>query len=1817
MKKVTRKVKQALSILLVAAMVITMVPQNTLSVSAEEAVETVTETETVETTVTAETEETVDEETEEDENLEDEEIVEEETEEGIKKGADGFEAMAEVNVSTKVLTDGAATINASGSDEAGKTYIFSVTLTKGYENLDVHVYTDFNDETNTGTECSFQKNGTNGSTTTYIMIAPMQDFTIVANATKITYELTFEITGADVKKTDDKKTEIPAGSVEVGYGESLSFTAVAQEGYKEAVTVTTKSGEDEPVPVTANDGVYTIAPTGDLTVNVSAEALASSRLTFAFAGDAEGKTKATVSEVKIGGEDATITTFNSESVTPYLENIHEDKEVTFKVAQEGVYKFKVESNTDAEGAPEEMTAKDGVYSIKLTEDTTITVTSELDPAQCSVLNITANEKSLADKFTVKVGEDEEPYNATASKNQFLTADKGEKSVVVTPTNKENYIIKSIELDGTALVTEAGKNQTATVTEETGAWTFSVDWSAKRDQAIKVYVAPAGSEAASTVTFKNQTAHMKLEVTEVKDQVTGIGSDKYTVAKGVDFFRFTITADGKYTPTVKGSSLSTVTPVDIEKKDGKTVYTYDVEARKLDEEEEITITEENAKYNVAVVYDTAAIESVEFIQNGVVQTVGSDDDTPASGQSTATLAQVEDGDKVIVTVNAKDGYKLVSASEKVGSAEPKATDLGENTDAYTYELTVGDDTTTTIKTKAIAQAVLNDGEADLATNSKGEYDVAFGDGKAYTAEVRLGGEPVALDDVKVATENATTQAVKNDKKADITLGAEDAGKEVTVVLTVGTGDNAKEYPIKLKLAAVSTEVAVTGVKRGKLTQNVGTVKEYPVTLKPAGAAQTLAAKVDGTGVTAVIENGKLKVTVANTAEAKADLATITIYDTTKAKQEAIKGGEIKVTTTQLLEKVKPTVALKSATDIDLVLTLGSKLNEDEVKALASDAKLYYKVVVTPEDTKNTNLKEAQTVYVERTAATNDETITVFKPEVTQGNGGAANFKVEVTLAQTKAEAHAKDDDFEFATAAVTAKVATKAPYFTTKLGSKKLNGGKAYTGQTDVEVAQITFDKDTTWTNLQVDDADSGLNAEVVGDKLVVGYNNPIIADPGKYDVTVKAVDDGDDNKLHVATTTVKVEIVRGIEELFITAPETLYKKDNKTKASFKADVSYNFGNPDWVPKTKKVTWTVTNTDGKDLSPANAKLITVKNGTVTVDKNYVVSANKAENKFRLNVKAADYKGNTVCAWADFEITSQAAELGDVIIVNGNGHDGWTLVDVTKPVKADELEGAYAVVLKSGIATKSYYTEEGLAAVKADAEVTFKSSNKGIVIDADGMITVAKPAKNVKITVTATDGSKAFKTITLKEVGYTAAEDIGLIINSEYGSWYNLEDKDLSFYGPKDAPFVLMPVLKHSDYGLIPTGYACTDCTVSVKNAKIVAKDVTLGLYGIIATGSPITITLQSKSLNKKVEYKLTNKSIANATANAPKLKTTDKLIGGSYYVPEEPRTQTVTYTLPKEYAGKFIQITSDYNDYYKNDKNELRYNAFEYACDEIGTIVRVNSAGQVTLTFKAVDYYYTNIPAGSYKLNYLVGSYDIDGNFVAETKPGSVTLKAVAQKAVKAKLNTSYTMSLKEGARVGLALNNKNAKLNASNLQNANIKGQENEFTTYFELDGNYLKLKDTLSPEQLEYIISNAAKNDLTGWVTYSYTDGRGDYQGEGEAQIKVSFKDLVQKYSLSKATVLDDAKEVTVNAFTGKDAPANVSYALVTEGDFTVKSIAGNAITLTAKTTPLAKSNKVKMLIVPTNSYYIDEFGGKSGDELNKLIEKYGVGVSTTISAK
>ena len=1392
----------------------------------------------------------------------------------------------------------------------------------------------------------------------------------------------------------------------------------------------------------------------------------------------------------------------------------------------------------------------------------------------------------------------------------------------------------------AVKANGGKYQNEVLTPaEDGTYTLRVT----ADTTISVEVEP-GSEPKEPeadgvkVAFVNNTNYMNLNVTAGGDtNVVNKGQGQYILTEGAKNLEFTVTSsNSSYEPVFEVASDAGLTAEDIQEvgkavdeEKNTTVYSYKVAADKITSDAEITIGEKTAECDIAVAYKPAEVAGVKFLVDGESREAAEpgEPDAKTGLVTVAPAGKIIKGQQVQVTVTAKDGYKITAASDKVGEAEPVANeDIKFARTEYVHAFTAASDIITNITTEAQTEVVVLSGTEVIGRNKNENYDVDYS--KTYSAEIRVGGVAIPVKEARVVTADVKSTATAAGTKADITLSAEDAGSTVEVSLKVDVNDEERNYSIKLEVAAAPTEVVITGVENGKLTQNVGTVKEYPVTLKPAGAGKSLAATSDKEAVTAEVVGDNLRVTVTNAATVQTDFATITIYDSNDENQKALTGGTITVTTANLLNKVTPTVALKSATDIDLVLTLGSKVNEAEAAAL-TDGKLYYMVVVTPADETDTELAAEQTVYVERTGATDvTAPIKVAAAEKNQGEGKAASFKVDVTLVQTKSGVlnSPGEENVQFKTAAKSDTVATKKPYFTTKLGVKKLNGGKAYTGQT-VEVAQLVLDKDTTWTNFDLDyDSKYLIGATIVDGKIRVTV--PQGFDTGKRTIYVCGTDSGRD--LHVATATVQIDIVRGIENLSITAPETLYKKDNRTKASFKADVIYNNGSSNRVPKTKKVEWTVTNTDDTELSAENAKYITVKNGTVTVDKNYVVSVNKAENKFRLNVKAADYEGNTVSAHADFEITSQAAELGDMIIVKDDNYGGWTLVDVENPVNADELEEAYAVVLKKGVAIREHYTEEGLAAVTADAEVTFKSSNKAVSIDSDGYMEVYKTAKKVKITATATDGSKNFSDITIAEVKYTAASDFGLCIQN-YDTHETLIDSgssektEASFYGKKDTVFNVVILAKNGG-NWENAGLSLTDVSVSVKGAKVLDKDWAGRPEKIAATGTPITITLTSKSLkvnnkNFTKTFTITNSSIPTVKTNAPKLVTKDKLISDYYEVPEEPHTQTVTYTLPKEYAGKFIQITSDSIDAAKNGS---RYDAFEDACDEIGSIVRVDNNGQVTLTFKCTYYYgATDIPVGSYKLNYLVGDYDADGNFVAETKPGSVTLKAAAQKAVKAKLNTSYTMSVKEGAKVELALNNKNVKLVVSNLENANIKGEENHFTTYFEHDGNYLKLKDTLSPEQLADITSKAAKNNLTGWVSYMYTDDRGVVQGYADAQIKVSFKDLVQKYSLSKATILSDADNATVEAYAGKEA-APVKYVLVTAGKFTAATDneGESKIVLNKGAGDLATSNKVTLRIVPQGSCYDnDTFFSEEvlQDEtaFADAMNKYGIEVKTTVAVK
>lgn len=120
--------------------------------------------------------------------------------------------------------------------------------------------------------------------------------------------------------------------------------------------------------------------------------------------------------------------------------------------------------------------------------------------------------------------------------------------------------------------------------------------------------------------------------------------------------------------------------------------------------------------------------------------------------------------------------------------------------------------------------------------------------------------------------------------------------------------------------------------------------------------------------------------------------------------------------------------------------------------------------------------------------------------------------------------------------------------------------------------------------------------------------------------------------MYAARATINVTVVRGIEDLEVTVPsDKMFKDVNPKKAAtMNAAVTYNRGatTKEYAPKTKKVNWALLNADGYVLSASdylNGKL-TVKNGKVTLAKDYDVSRTEKNNQFKIAAIAADFNRN---------------------------------------------------------------------------------------------------------------------------------------------------------------------------------------------------------------------------------------------------------------------------------------------------------------------------------------------------------------------------------------------------------------------------------------------------------------------------------------------------------------------------------------------------------------------------------------------------------------
>ena len=1864
MKKVMKKFKQSLSILLAVAMVVTMVPQNTLSVAAAEVetieptteetgVETIpAETESAEAsteTVQAETEttsvqeetetETVQTETESEEVIPEETVVEAQTEETNEIGEIAADGDSQVHNVTFAVDEAAVTVAGDSATTADADYTFTAKVNDGYENLVVAAYTTATYETENKTEVEVTKPADGSDVYTIAKDKITENITIVVSATKIVtetnYKVAFAITGATVTDvTDAENTKEITGTVEVPEGKSLSFTVKANENYT-LNKVTSTVADGEPTDLTADDeGVYTITPEADMSVTVEAKEIA--EYTVNFAADEN----ATITDVTVNGEAATVE--NGKVV------VKADSTVTFKVSVAELYKVAEVNANDVV-----LTAEDGVYTMEaVTADTEVTVATQLDETKCNTLEFAVDGHKAS-------------YTATVSGNTVsgndLSAGKtfsaGDTELIANGTIGVGLNIASgYELDKVEVVVD----KKATVIEETDGY-YNVSFTDNKNATLKVYTSPVGTEAAKTVVFANSASHMDYKVTTSETVKLEAGKKHtYTVAEGTKYINFTVTATGNYEPVVTLSNGTTPEFTKGAAKNGKTPYTYSVAANLIAENETVKISEtiENKNVTVSFVEDEVEITSASI--GG--KEVSADDGT----------YKVPYGATITFAVAAYDNCKITKAVTTAAGAT-KAKNEKVKANGFTFTVKATADSETVITSEALDTVVVYDNtDGEPMSAVKNAYTVEYNN--YYEITVRHGEYRLAtIKDVKVKAGNADakTSVEENDEdiwtSAELHISKEDAGKKLTVSVTIADGENEKVLTTTLNVLPVIKKVTIAGVKSGKLSQTADTEKEYKITLDPKKAANSLAAEVTAVGetpteadieaakkaVSANVIDGKLVIRT-NTTEVKENVAVVKIYDVADSTTEAksyVEGGTFAVSTTApAWVNTKPSVALKSSDDTTLTLTLGAKNVETPV-----NGKVYYKVVVTPQTVEGTETPAAITeatanpVYVEKTADSQEIKVVVNSNDA--GKGQAWKYDVKVTLVQTKDDTAITKENEESITAFKTAEgkegtkngLATKNPYYETKLKLKK-GTTTVYTGQNDVLVATAQFGKNTTFTNITAKDVTyenqgiGGLNVTTDGNRIFVSAKPTNQTFTGKHTIEVVAEAP---SSMEPAKATITVDVVRGIEGLYVTTPSyTLYKADKKA-ATLTAQVGYAQSD---IPKTKKVTWSIVDVNGNafDENDALYGMVTVKNGKVTVNKNYIVSENEADNQFKVKVEAADFEENKVTGVSGpITITSETAELGEVVIVRSRYDselDGWYYDVVARSgstLTADTVynDSLQTVVLKKGVAEKDSYPSDELV-----SNVTFSSSNKALQINAYGQVTdITKQAKNVKITATANDGSKNKAVLDKLNVSYAETTELGLkvdLYDAKEDTYYEVsgpEQKEVEYNGTTNSMFELQ-VKQLTEDGWNEL-YGLTNYKLNVKGAKVIYSDPMNGWYTIVATGEKATITLTDKSKKGDAAVKVyTLKNKALSTNKAPKLKASGNLIAGDY-----DGAQTITYSLPTgknayDYKDKYAMVTVDRVEAEKA-ANWDRYREFEYYGDSLNGYMPVNENGTVDLWFGGEGYTY--IPAGSYKLWFSFGTINEDGDFIADTKATAVTLKAVAPKTVKEsfKFATSYKMSVKEGATVAFTGSGKGIALPSlycKDIRNANVNGEENKFLDYFELTagGKKLKLKAGVDASAID-------KKDLTAYVDYRIATDT--YYMKNTAKITVSFVDLTAKYAASNATVLEDTVTVADVTVTANKALANVGFAYVTDGDFGVTSVNGVVIRLTyngegrptVSGNAAGKKHKVTMYVVPANSYYTTELTAlkaaadaeNATDEAKKAytdaVQKYGVKVSTTITVK
>ena len=1587
---------------------------------------------------------------------------------------------------------------------------------------------------------------------------------------------------ADTEITTETATDTV---VKVNKGKKITFTVSVKEGYEATVTGANKRVKD-------GKTYYEIIANTAADVSVAVTAVAAPTITW---GE---KTDITALEEKIDGELQT----EAVSSVPYGSSYEFSvKEIAANKAVDYVLYSEDAASADDENATWKELQSPYKFE-KVTKNLTIKIFTKLDTAKVNAFSFTYN----ADEVTVAV-----------TKPTALLDKKGTELTGITDYNKTFYAIAPTApaVDKLTFTVTPKAGLKAAVTGATAVKdadgkdtnTYEVDLAAGTVKAVTIATS-VDTEAATTDQYvkitNNYDENAVVEVaglTEEDEVAVTETSKTYLIKKDKKEVTFTVTVPKFEKLDKENNTIADNTAVYFVKEEASAdkkhiVYTFKIVLAA------ITGTTENAP-------KTITVSSNDFEPNSAVLTIPEEHSNVLTESNAGSDYLI--GTRIIIQVD--EGFNLfqqTAENEKTGEITWTPCKL----DVYgKYAFTIEEDTIFDVKSGEEAAEESDyvvsyvekliddygdpmDGKSgaydgtpiDITKNAVYELTAATKDTSARTA-APVGNftdvECYASDESEIKSTAKAEGEEGSKNKVKVNLSAEDAGKEIHVALYTdvevkATNDEGQETVVEVKehvwvgtvVFAVAPNAASAVVTSSTLSFKQNTVKmdalttaDFDVVFTPSNVTladyDVTVAPVSGTNP--VTTKAEYKVT--ETDGKKQAVISVTAAETKeKAKVSVIKKGAESALCTFVVETVLPSVKLVSVESpaqtentISLAMTADKSVGSDNV---------YYEIATTTGTT--TTVK-----YVKKTAERQAYQI--------PGLTASTKYTVAVRLVISKTDLSAQtavveNKNLVAYSAAKKVTATTKASqYYEDKLSVTKKTT-TLYTGQDNVLAAVVKFSKNTSKVEnvhiKRVLNSDgtvaSGISVENDDNKNVLdldgGYGVYLNVDDnvalGKYTVEIEAdsvpkaseadLENGQ-YSMYRATATLPITVVAGINNIDVARDVKIAKIGKNVTYTFKP-VGYinQYKNGNYIKaKSQKFTYELDLENLSDIQKKNVlDNVTLKNNKLTVKNSFVVGNDPADNAFYVNVKANDFSGNDEYASVKVEITDAALTISDMYLVDSMGKR------LGSSISKSEASSARLVIEDASGEDISKY----MSVTPANKLAKNKSNGSYYFI-----YNAIKPGV-VSIKATPTDGGKN----TAKTLKVTIAYDKFTDMNYEIGARNLSLEKtsaDNYSYKAKTVPTFTLNVFDGKERAY----QSYYNYTIKVTGGIQLSKNGSQ----FIPTAKETKVTLKDTNKGgKTITIKLTNDEFA--AEKAPAASTKNKLYYGLHDVDGVETTQSIQYTVKgKQY--EYVNVIANSTDF-----NHLSTGVLKIAEDNT-----------FTLTTDSVDTDYNNkLNAVKYTLVY--GHKDSEGNFIPETKPATISVKAV--KAAAFKPVTSYTINAANSKSVALSGKPAEVPVAFSYLQNGNVGGQPNKFRDLFELKDGILTLK--VLPSDAQFATLTAKKDadgkkqdNLFGYVTYKYYNTEG-VAVEKTVKITVKINEKQVAYKADAVSVLTNT-EVTTTIRQGT-TPVAISAAAGelksgTEG-WSVTTTADNAADgiVTLKYTGAGKgSQKVKLEFITADS--------------------------------